>query len=179
MGLMYDKGNQKLNQNQTYFIKKMNTRELGHEDQLPTNMYDAFLQWDAVIDESRSMIKDENRKFAQYLLDRYFTIDVFDAQSMFFFGSCKIPLYELLRQGKNYMVRAKECEIFNPDTNKYRGYLNVVLCNKAKDPVNKDYDNGVKRSSQPSQKQSKTTRRKVVSRPMNVHEIKDAAQVIR
>jgi len=68
---------------------------------------------------------------AEYLKEKYLTIDVFDAQSRFFYGSCKIPLFEIMRQniqgGK--VVRAKECEIFNPHNSQYNGYLQVILSN--------------------------------------------------
>jgi len=53
---------------------------------------------------------------AEYLKEKYLTIDVFDAASRFFYGSCKIPLFEIMRQNiqGGTVVRAKECEIFNP-----------------------------------------------------------------
>lgn len=92
-------------------------------------MADTFLTWDTVIDSTKSNIPDEHLKFAQYLKDRYLTIDVIDGETQFYFGSVKIPLFELMRQGKPLMVRAKECEIFDADSGKYKGFLNVVLSN--------------------------------------------------
>jgi hypothetical protein len=49
------------------------------------------------IDGSVSKIEDEHLKFAKYLKERFLTIDIFDAQNRFYFGSCKIPLFEMLR----------------------------------------------------------------------------------
>jgi hypothetical protein len=79
------------------------------------------------IDPSMSKIGDEHIKFAQYLKERYLTIDIFDAQTRFYFGSCKIPLFELCRQGMAKISRAKECEIFNPVTNEYNGALQILM----------------------------------------------------
>jgi hypothetical protein len=51
------------------------------------------------VDPSLSKIADEHLNLAKYLKERYMTVDIFDAQSRFYFGSCKIPLFELCRQG--------------------------------------------------------------------------------
>ena len=52
------------------------------------------------IDPSESKIVNEHIKLAEYLKERFLTIDIFDVKTKFFYGSCKIPLFELLRQGK-------------------------------------------------------------------------------
>lgn len=75
------------------------------------------------IDPSVSKIKDEHVKLAKYLKERYLTIDIFDAEKKFYYGSCKIPLFELARQQRPQVVVAKECEIFNPENSKFRGFL--------------------------------------------------------
>lgn len=49
------------------------------------------------IDPSVSRIEDEHMRLAKYLKSRYLTIDIFDAHTRFFFGSCKIPLFEIMR----------------------------------------------------------------------------------
>ena len=49
------------------------------------------------IDPSESKIINEHMKLANYLKERYLTIDLFDVKSKFFYGSCKVPLFELLR----------------------------------------------------------------------------------
>jgi len=87
------------------------------------------------IDPSRSKIENENMNLAKYLKERYLTIDIIDAQSKFFYGSCKIPLFEILRQGKPHVVRAKECEVFNPENSEYNGFLQVILSNMGKSPA--------------------------------------------
>ena len=72
-------------------------------------------------DPSLSKIKDENLKLAEYLKDRFLTVDVFDGESLFLYGTCKIPLFELLRQGRGTVVRAKECEMCDPESGEFRG----------------------------------------------------------
>jgi hypothetical protein len=49
------------------------------------------------VDPSISRVKDENMRLANYLYDRFLTVDVFDAESLFLYGTCKIPMFELLR----------------------------------------------------------------------------------
>ena len=67
------------------------------------------------VDPSKSEIPEENVKLSKYLKERYLTIDIFDGDTKFFFGSCKLPLYQLCRQGAGGVCKPKECEIFNPD----------------------------------------------------------------
>ena len=75
------------------------------------------------IDPSISRVKDENIKLSDYLKDRFLTVDVFDGDSLFLYGTCKIPMFELLRQGRGFVVRAKECEMCDPDTGDFKGAL--------------------------------------------------------
>ena len=49
------------------------------------------------VDTSISRVKYENMRLANYLYDRFLTVDVFDAESLFLYGTCKIPMFELLR----------------------------------------------------------------------------------
>ena len=49
------------------------------------------------VDPSISRIKDEHLKMGEYLRERFLTVDVFDGDSLFLYGTCKIPLFELLR----------------------------------------------------------------------------------
>ena len=49
------------------------------------------------IDPSESKIINEHVKLANYLKERFLTIDIFDVKTKFFYGSCKIPLFEILR----------------------------------------------------------------------------------
>jgi hypothetical protein len=49
------------------------------------------------IDPSVSKIEHEHIILAEYLKERYVTLDMFESETKFFFGSCKIPLFEILR----------------------------------------------------------------------------------
>ena len=107
------------------------------------------------------------------------TIEIFDGESQFYFGSCKVPLFELLRQGKPVVVRAKECEIFDPEQAKYKGFLSILLSNQGKEPTSRDngeslptpvLEDGGKRA-QPSQKEGKT-RRRIISRPLDFSDLR-------
>ena len=118
----------KLEASTAYFLKKTLNRQ-GAVLEQPLSTAEDLVSCSFEIDGSVSNVQNEILKFAQYLKDRYLTIDLFDADSNFFFGSCKIPLFELLRQGKGIVVRPKECEIFNPENNEYKGFLQVILSN--------------------------------------------------
>lgn len=86
------------------------------------------------IDPSLSKIRDENNKMAEYLKDRFLTVDVFDGDSLFLYGTCKVPLFELLRQGRGSVVRAKECEMCDSDTGDFKGALQVIMSNQGRLP---------------------------------------------
>ena len=75
------------------------------------------------VDPSLSRIADEHSRLSGYLYDRFLTVDVFDAESLFLYGTCKIPLFELMRQGRGSVVRAKECEMCDPDSGDFRGAI--------------------------------------------------------
>ncbi len=75
------------------------------------------------VDPSISKIDDENERLAVYLYERFLTVDIFDADSLFLYGTCKLPLFELLRQGRGSVVRAKECEMCDPETGDARGSI--------------------------------------------------------
>lgn len=68
-------------------------------------------------------------KLAEYMRDSMLNIDVFDADSHFLFASAKLPLFEILRQQKPNVVRAKECEISAPDSTEFRGGIQVIISN--------------------------------------------------
>jgi hypothetical protein len=75
------------------------------------------------IDPSTSMVENENIALAHYLKDHYLSVEIYDADSKFHYASCKLPLFELLRQQKSQVIRAKECEICAPDSQEYRGSI--------------------------------------------------------
>jgi hypothetical protein len=142
---------QPVNSGQSYFlIRSSHARQMqengnkSHKENVVHATFD--------IDPSVSMIEYEQIILAEYLKDRYVTIDIFESETKFYFGSCKIPLFEILRQGKPHVVRAKECEVFNPENNQYKGFLQVIVSNMGKPPSQKKEDAKVSKSGkQPSQ----------------------------
>jgi len=67
----------------------------GHDQYGAVNENNIEVTFD--IDPSESKIMNEHIKLAEYLKERFLTIDIFDVKTKFFYGSCKIPLFELLR----------------------------------------------------------------------------------
>jgi hypothetical protein len=49
------------------------------------------------IDPSVSEMWDEHIRLAEYLKERYLTIDLYDAESRFHYSTTKIPLFHLMR----------------------------------------------------------------------------------
>ena len=86
------------------------------------------------IEPSISHIEDENVRLSGYMFDRFLTVDVFDADSLFLYGTCKLPLFELLRQGRGSVVRAKECEMCDPDSGDERGSIQLIMSNVGHSP---------------------------------------------
>lgn len=84
------------------------------------------------IDPSLSRIQDEHTKLSSYLRERFLTVDIFDGDSLFLYGTCKIPLFELMRQGRGTVVRAKECEMCDPDTGDFRGAIQLIMSNQGR-----------------------------------------------
>ena len=117
-----DEGKAVINAGVAYYLRKVNTSFTSNMANRE-NIADQLSRTTFSVDPSASGIDDQHVMFAKYLKDRYLTVDIFDGVSQFYFGSCKIPLYDLLRQGKQMVVRPKECEIFNPENSKYLGFL--------------------------------------------------------
>ena len=103
-------------------------QSLVHDTLIDPNMLSVTFE----LDPSISRILEEDLKLAEYLKDRFLTIDVFDGDSLFLYGSCKVPLFELLRQGRSSVIRAKECEMCEPDSGDFRGAVQMIMSNVGK-----------------------------------------------
>ena len=80
---------------------------------------------------------------AQYLKEGYLAIDVYDANTRFLYGTTRIRLCELLRQGRPHTVIAKEAELCSPDSTEFRGSLKVILGNQGQQEKEKIYESTV------------------------------------
>lgn len=119
---------------QPYYLTRTsqasNTKRPGDSENKEDTMHDpSMLSVTFSVDPSLSHIKDEDMRLAGYLYDRFLTVDVFDADSLFLYGTCKIPLFELLRQGRGSVVRAKECEMCDPESGDFRGAIQLIMTN--------------------------------------------------
>lgn len=82
------------------------------------------------IDPSVNNVENEHLALAEYLKERYLNVDIYDSDSHFLYGTCKVPLFELLRQQRTNVVRSKECEACAPDSADIRGSFAIVMQNK-------------------------------------------------
>jgi len=69
------------------------------------------------------LIKDENIEFAKYLKERVLSIEIFDSDSLMHFGTAKIPMFKLLRQGKPVVAKGIDSEICESQFGNHVGTL--------------------------------------------------------
>jgi hypothetical protein len=165
---------------ENYFLKKVRenhrtSRNAGEQ------VLENIIFIEKTIDPSISKIRSENMDFAEYLKERYVTIDMFDSKTHFFFGSAKIPLFEMLRQQAPTITRAKEVEIYNDKLGMEMGSLVVIMTNTGKSPAVRDTDmssdaESTKSGKQPSQ--GKNASRIIYSEPMSIDLIEKAKSKI-
>lgn len=63
------------------------------------------------VDPSISKIPDEHLHLARYMKERILSIDVWNGDSLMHYGTCKIPLFKLMRQGEPSKVVGEEFDI--------------------------------------------------------------------
>lgn len=71
----------------------------------------------------------QHKRFSEYLKDRALTIDMWNGDSMMHFGTCKIPLYLLMRQGEPTKVVGQEFAVMEPEFADQVGGLQVIITN--------------------------------------------------
>jgi len=135
------------------------------------------------VDPSLSRIEGEHEFLSEYLYDRFLTVDAFDGDSLFLYGSFKLPLFELLRQGKTAAVRAKECEMCDPENGEFRGAVQLIMSNSGRVPnvyEERHEPSPEAKRLQPSQSQHKH-KKLVRSKPMDLtkhqHETQSATTI--
>ena len=164
---------------QQYLLEKHMAR-----DTKITRDLSSLLEAKFSIDSSVSKIKDENIEFAQYLMERELSVNVYDADSMIQYGTFRSPLLEMLRQGRSSLSRAKECEIASFDASDRSitgavsvGAIQLLVINSGKRESVQDvkYDEdvpanifeGEQKDSGPSPSKSKF-KKKVKSKPVDM-----------
>ena len=63
------------------------------------------------VDPSTSRIRNENLTLITYLRERVLSVDIFDSYSQLHIGVAKVPLFNLLRQGKELHSQGLECDV--------------------------------------------------------------------
>lgn len=134
--------------------------KLSEEAQRVERLKDQYGVANVVFDDDPALL-------FEYLKDRYLTIDLFDGENMFYFGSCKVPLVEFVRQQRESVTLPRVCEIQDHQKTLTRGHLCLVMTHKGievqKSPIeDAKYLEEFNKRSQPSQK-GQTMRRKIVS----------------
>ena len=160
-----------------YYLQRITAQPLVRNQQVDSTMVDPnLLSVTFNVDPSVSKIENENVRLCEYLYDRFLTIDVFDAESLFLYGTCKLPLFELLRQARGSVVRAKECEMCDPESGDMRGAIQLIMTHAGNTPSvvvvdgkeNTSFYNDKKRA-QPSQAMESAKTKKIVkSKPMDL-----------
>jgi len=71
----------------------------------------------------------QHKMFCDYLNERVLTIDVWNGDSLVHFGTCKIPLYLIMRQGEPQKVVGQEFDVIEPELADRVGGLQIVISN--------------------------------------------------
>jgi len=80
------------------------------------------------------------KDFIEYLLNKHMFVEVYDAEKLMYLGYCKIPLRELLRQGRQSVFQTKEFEIYD-EQDITKGAIQILLkSNGMKTNKTFDYD---------------------------------------
>ena len=87
------------------------------------------------IDPSLKSQINQHIEFAKYLFNKSLTIDIWDADSLMLFGSVKVPLRELMKQGKPIASLSREYDIIHSNILSPRGGLQLLIKNVAKPPA--------------------------------------------
>ena len=74
----------------------------------------------------------EHEKFAKYLKEQVLSIDVHNGEDQTCYGSTRVPLYRLLRQGQPSNVQTVQLELYEPKMNMWVGQLKLLITNSGK-----------------------------------------------
>jgi hypothetical protein len=66
------------------------------------------------------------------LKERVLTIDLWNGDSLMHFGTCKIPLNTIMRQGESSKVLAHEYEVCEPEFGTNVGGLQILITNEGR-----------------------------------------------
>ena len=112
------------------------------------------------------------RDFIRYLLTKKMPIKVMDVEKNFCIGFIKVPLKDLIRQGKHQTFQTKEYEIYDNKFN-MKGYVQLLLKNEGLNTLkNYEYDPQALRYVDSKIGYNYVTKKKkVVAKPINLSNI--------
>ncbi|CAD8158794.1 unnamed protein product [Paramecium octaurelia] len=84
------------------------------------------------IEASLQRYANLDQDFARYLFNKNLILDIWDSESLFLFGSVRIPLRGIMRGGKQNAQIMADVEIFDPQSKKVKGTLQIVIKNIGK-----------------------------------------------
>ena len=132
-----------------------------------SNIINVEIRYDPSIDTTI-----DYRDFIKYLLTRQLLIQIFDVQKNFNVGSIKVPLKDLLCQGKPRIQNTNEYIIYDDDF-KRRGYIQLLLSNIKTDTIRKfDYNKNIyKNVNSKDGYNTLKQKKKVKAIPMNINNL--------
>ena len=83
-------------------------------------------------DDQDESSTEEHLHLAKYLKERVLTLDIWNAESLMHFGTCKVPLNAFMRQGEPSKVVAQEYDICEADFGQYIGGLQLLVTNEGR-----------------------------------------------
>ena len=86
------------------------------------------------VDPSLTKSQDYYEEYLKYLYRKTLNIDIWDADTLMIFGTIKIPLRNLLRQGRQIANLTREFEVIDPNMSRIKGSVQVLLKNIGKSP---------------------------------------------
>ncbi|CAI2360854.1 unnamed protein product [Moneuplotes crassus] len=152
---------EKVQPDKTYGIVRI------HYDENQADMEDRkACRFEFKVDPSLSGIKDENITLVKYLKERVLSVDLFDSNSKIHFGTAKLPLTNLLRQGKELHSSGQECDVCEPKYGKLIGRIQTIMTNKVVPPTDPNAGKSAARRNQPNQKKHRY--KHVKSKPISL-----------
>jgi nephrocystin-4 len=119
------------------------------------------------IDPSLERQSHQHVELVRYFWNKALTIEIWDADSLMLFGSVKIPMRELCRQGKPSSTITKEFEIIEPSFMRAKGGLQIQIKNVGKPTakeIRPETELRNKRLERPGQLMSQTVKKKIKSK---------------
>ena len=78
---------------------------------------------------------NQNLELVQYFWNKALSIDIWDAESLMPFGSVKVPLQDLIRNGRQQTTMTKEFDIIEPAFMRIKGSLQISFKNIGREPA--------------------------------------------